>query len=247
MAAKDIVKKIITTDTPWLVFDLNGTLGSKTSARHARQKKTQLPGFLPRPGLLHLRRLCKMYRLAAWSSATERNTKRAVGIVQSLAGIQFEKVLDRGHCEPAPKSSRQHKWSTLKPLAPHFGSLSAVTMVEDTMAKCLEQERRNLILVPSWEEKNKTDPTLEILVDCLMAFGRHLTDLRPVTSIISDEVYLAVDTYYSRRLDQTKGGNIDLSHTHLSLCSMLEVCTLSHDPATEEAFVRQPTHLPRSP
>eukprot|EP00887_Chlorella_sp_A99_P004854 scaffold4.g4854.t1 len=152
---------------PLLLFDLNGVL------MHHRFNGTSHHHDL-RPGVHHLLRLCRHYRLGVFSSATRRTVLAALQklhgnleqalrqfpaklrheVPESMPEQLFEVVLCREHCRPAAKEDIEARggkpWDTVKPLASHFADLARVLLVDDSPHKAVPEEAANMLVVPAW-------------------------------------------------------------------------------------------------
>lgn len=176
---------------PWVIFDVNGTLASTTA------KRRQRGAIKIRPGLEHIQRLHPFYRIALWSSMSQRNMDIAVDTLTTKGRIgTVDRVLDRRACAQAPQNIHTKAWDTIKPLWPHFGrfepdGLARVVIVEDVTAKVVPEERRNLLHVPCWNEEQK-DEIIPALIQELIGM-QNANDLRHHTAAASMRLFQLYD------------------------------------------------------
>jgi len=176
-------------DPIWLVFDVNGTLASKTKARKLREKQNvnQRLWLRPRPyvgPLLQQLDESGHFRLALWSSARPSNVQKSVNLLELLSNVKFERVLSREHSIPAP--TPENKYATVKHLQGQgFDDLSRVVLIDDEKSKAYVGEEANHLYVPPWEENND-DRVLVRLTEALLRVLPGVEDVREYTKEISE-------------------------------------------------------------
>ncbi|KAK3233723.1 hypothetical protein CYMTET_56006 [Cymbomonas tetramitiformis] len=81
----------------------------------------------------------------------------------------FSIILSRDHCTAAPETHQGDAWDTVKPLHWWFEDLSRVLLIDNEAFKALEDEKDNLVLVPTWDEGDDAeDDVIPRLVDALL-------------------------------------------------------------------------------
>lgn len=176
----------------WLVFDVNGTLASRTKVRKYRAGQRMQPDkwLKPRPYVdefLKSLHSSGHFNLAIWSSAKRHNVVRSVELLEAISGIRFDMVLSRQDTSPRPEP-RKTPWDTVKPLYEKgFRDLRRVLLVDDEREKAHRGEESNLVVIPSWCE-NDDDNVLKILGRGLLDLVPHVDDVRLVSKKLSDLV-----------------------------------------------------------
>jgi hypothetical protein len=170
-----IPPKLTRHDKPLILFDLSGTLTNHTSDRY-NSGTIKL-----RPGLEHLLRLRNYFDIGIYSCATYYTVQKSVQLIKTEIGTNiFKTVLERRHCQSAPKEIRDQYnkwWAKTKPLAKHFHDMTKVVLIDDTIYKSLPKERKNLVLIDTYKN-NEDDTSLKFLVDTLIEHIPVTTDVR---------------------------------------------------------------------
>eukprot|EP01026_Neomeris_dumetosa_P027516 TRINITY_DN22370_c0_g1_i1.p3 TRINITY_DN22370_c0_g1~~TRINITY_DN22370_c0_g1_i1.p3 ORF type:complete len:141 (-),score=5.55 TRINITY_DN22370_c0_g1_i1:232-654(-) len=137
------------------------------------------------------------------------NVRRAVSLIerklQSEGHLgQTEHLFDvgilkhRGHTQAL---SRKRKYEidkphgTCKPLGRNFGDLKRVILIDDDEYKAEQNEKENMILLPSWNCRNgfaQNDKVLETLVNQLISQLSNTSDVRNHTAQISRLLFAEV-------------------------------------------------------
>ncbi|KAG2446828.1 hypothetical protein HYH02_008388 [Chlamydomonas schloesseri] len=196
---------------PVLLFDLNGTLTSHTSARHSSGTTRLRPGA----GEL-LTRLAPHFRLGIYTSSKLRTVSIALQLLEADAAAAagggggggasaaaapacaqvFERglILHREHTVPAPKGhvdAGGDPWDTLKPLGRYFGRLHRLGLVDDDAYKAMPGESANMLLLPCWRQEDPSCRVLQRLGDLLLQRLVGLpadADVRPHLAAISEQL-----------------------------------------------------------
>jgi len=190
-----------------ILFDLNGVL-----VHHKFNGKTHRHYL--RPGVHHLLRLMRHYRLGIYSSATLRTVQRAIAKlnqdVKAAADVMtnrggrsssfpkgglFDVILCRDHCVLAKDVGAARAggkpWDTVKPLGRYFTDLSRIILVDDSPHKSLPDEVANMLVVPAWSGPEigwSDDGVIQTVVESLLQAMKsmHIQDTIDIRSLIMD-------------------------------------------------------------
>ena len=107
--------------------------------------------------------------------------------------------MNRSHCKKKGKNSK-NEWDTVKPLRKYFESKRSVTLIDDSKAKVLTNERWQMIWIPEWNG-SKDDQVLIRLLYMLVAVRRmELRDLRYMTEYISMTLFRTSNLVLEKKL-----------------------------------------------
>lgn len=175
---------------PLILFDLNGTLTNNWKDRNEQNR-----GLLFRPGIKNLRRLKGKFDLGIYSCMRDYNVNNTVRRLEQILGYGiFKFVLNQNHCEKASLElceKLNKPYAMTKPIGKHSVNLNKtitkIILVDDTYEKILKEEKKNLILVPTWNSK-ENDKTLEMLVTYLLRYIPSNSDVRKKTNIVNTKL-----------------------------------------------------------
>lgn len=169
-----------------LVFDLNGTLTSTSKVRHEK-------GSAVRPGIKKISELfnSNLFHIAIWSSAMKHNVNKIKRLLENETEIKFDLVLTRENTIKSP--TPENKWATQKPLCMNFKdyNIKNIILIDDSSAKSYPSEKKNLLLVPTWNEKIPDNDVLEKLVELLMTLEniKKIKDVRKYISVFQEKLW----------------------------------------------------------
>jgi hypothetical protein len=170
-----------------LLFDLNGTLCSKTESRNGKLGKAR-----PFARWMLRNLMSSSFSIGIYSSAKER-TVRAL-LKEHFSDIRFEVVLDRRHCDTPKRKKRD--WDTVKPLRRHFGKRN-VTLIDDSVDKAVSTERRQLLWIPDWDGSQKDSVLLKLYFMLVALEKMRLRDLNYMTAYVSHALFRTSNVQYN--------------------------------------------------
>lgn len=175
-------------EKPLILFDLNGTLLNRYNSQQQKQ-------IVFRPGIESLKKLKNKFDVGIYSCMRDYNVKECVQrLEQSLGDNFFTIILDQNHCVKAPKDVCEYlnkPYAMMKPINKHSQttgkSISKILLIDDSKYKVLREEKKNLILVPTWTNE-RNDTTLEVLVRSLLRHVPHQGDVRKASHFINSKI-----------------------------------------------------------
>jgi hypothetical protein len=175
-------------EKPLILFDLNGTLLNRYNTQQQKQ-------IVFRPGINNLKKLKNKFEVGIYSCMRDYNVKECVQrLEQSLGENFFTIILDQNHCVKAPKDVCEYlnkPYAMMKPIDKHSHftrkSISKILLIDDSKYKVLREEKKNLILIPTWTNEQK-DNTLEVLVRSLLRHVPHQGDVRKASHFINSKI-----------------------------------------------------------
>lgn len=182
--------EIIEHNKPLILFDLNGTLTNNWKDRNEYNR-----GLLFRPGIKNLRRLKGKFDIGIYSCMRDYNVNNTVRRLEQILGYGiFKFVLNQNHCEKTSLElckQLNKPYAMIKPIGKHSinlnKSLSKIVLVDDTYEKVLKEEKKNLVLIPTWNNR-KDDNILEMLVTYLLKYIPSYSDVRKKTNIVNTKL-----------------------------------------------------------
>lgn len=175
-------------EKPLILFDLNGTLLNRYNSQQQKQ-------IVFRPGINSLKKLKNKFEVGIYSCMRDYNVKECVQrLEQSLGDNFFTIILDQNHCVKAPKDVCEYlnkPYAMMKPINKHSQttgkSISKILLIDDSKYKVLREEKKNLILIPTWTNE-RNDTTLEVLVRSLLRHVPHQGDVRKASHFINSKI-----------------------------------------------------------
>lgn len=159
-----------------VLFDLNGTLVKRTKTKvHVRPYAPELLSTLVHMG----------WEIGIFSSGRSDGVMRSLRALEEKANVNFTHIKHRDHTQPYPMPG--NLYHTRKPLKLNGFDLRQTLLIDDSDTKALEEERDNMVVVPTWKSMHR-DTILRELRKALMVSLDTTDDVRTLRQDLEDIV-----------------------------------------------------------